>query len=80
MAKATKDVERVVTEKVTVTLSLSDDEARVLVIALAKIGGDAAYTARKHTDAIHNALLRAGVPSGFENRGIFSGVLMAEEA
>ncbi|RQU14203.1 hypothetical protein DF152_17210 [Burkholderia cenocepacia] len=50
-----------VIEAAVVRLSLSDAEATFLVDVLANVGGNAAYTRRKYSDAISAALYRAGV-------------------
>jgi hypothetical protein len=61
MAKVKKDVERVTTETVTFTLTLSAEEAETLAAVMGTVGGDCELSARKHTDAVLRALEAAGV-------------------
>jgi hypothetical protein len=73
MAKATKltrTVTRTVTEEVSdgVTLKLSDDEARVLAVIIAKIAGDPKASPRRYVDTVGDALHSAG----------FSGLMQPE--
>lgn len=59
MAEANKTT-KVMREDV-VTLKLSKDEAEALTAVLAKIGGDRHETPRRHTEAVSQALTKAGV-------------------
>lgn len=61
MATAEKRVERRVIEDVTVTLSLSEEEARTLAAVLARVTGSRNGSPREHVAAILDALRRAGV-------------------
>lgn len=61
MAIAEKRVERQVIETVTVTLKLSEDEARTLGAVLGLVSGDRSNSPRRHTVAMLNALREARV-------------------
>ncbi|MFD7605171.1 hypothetical protein ACFWAN_32650 [Streptomyces mirabilis] len=65
MAKAERTtVEKTVTEKKKVpgiTLTLSQEEADVLMALVGNVTGDSYASPRKHTDAVYTALSRAGV-------------------
>lgn len=61
MAKASKQVQRKVTEETTITLTLSVDEAVTLSLALASVAGSRENSPRKHTQAVAEALSKAGV-------------------
>jgi hypothetical protein len=60
MAVAEKRVERRVIEDVTVTLKLSEDEARTLVAVLMLTAGSRKTSPREHVVNILDALRRAG--------------------
>jgi hypothetical protein len=64
MAKATRQTQRKVTEETTVTLTLNANEAVTLALVLANIGGPRENSPRAHTQAVYEALSRAGVDYG----------------
>jgi hypothetical protein len=61
MAKAKKNVERVTTETVTFTLTLTTDEAFAVASLLGRVGGSRDMSARKDTETVLRALEAAGV-------------------
>lgn len=65
MAVAEKRVERRVIEDVTVTLKLSEDEARVLATVLAQVSGNRRNSPYEHVVAVLNALREARVLRSF---------------
>lgn len=64
MAEADKRSERIVTVIETVHLTLSIHEAEALRAVLDSIAGSTVDSPRKHTDAVANALGKAGVRTG----------------
>jgi hypothetical protein len=66
MAQAEKKVERQVIETVTVTLKLSEDEARTLAAVLSRTAGSRKTSPREHAVSILDALRRAGMFPEFE--------------
>ncbi|MGW6754546.1 hypothetical protein [Streptomyces sp. NPDC055006] len=80
MAEVSKDVERIVTEVTTYTLTLTADEALALAIVTGMVGGDDRGTPREHTNAVHQALKTAGVTWwGTDMHRQFSGHILAGE-
>jgi hypothetical protein len=61
MAKAEKNIERVTTETVTFTLTLTTDEAFAVASLLGRVGGNRETSARKDTETVLRALEAAGV-------------------
>lgn len=77
MAKATK-TERVVREEI-VTLVLSKTEAVALMAVTGLVNGSPKGTHREETDAVYQALARAGVRDSILHRNAFVGMLTAQE-
>ncbi len=63
MAQAISYLKQVKVEDGNVKLVLSGPEARVLASVLARISGDPLTSARKHTQAVYDALKSAGIDS-----------------
>lgn len=83
MARATNNTktETITQTTGTVELSLSLFEARFLLQILDHVGGDPAVSARKHANAIREALFRTGLKSSEYRRSSNSGsIYFADEA
>lgn len=68
-AKETTTVVRVVKEEVIegVSLGLTLEEAKTLLIIFSRIGGDPKLSLRKHTNSMYNALYEVGALKHFNS-------------
>ncbi len=61
MADVRKHVEKVYTESITYTLTLSAEEAEAVAAILGRVAGDSEHSSRKYVESVRNALERSGV-------------------
>ena len=59
MAEAQRITETVIVDK-GISLSLTNEEAQVLIDILAKVGGHSDFSRRKHADSVYYALSKVG--------------------